>query len=789
MVTNPQKYKVILYIIAFICHGRLCHAQDSITTNDEKVIKAKSVIIVERYFNSLLNTISYTGAESTDIRDLIKQSFEDSARQIFLNDQIAVADDISNPEYSNSSNSPDVPVIRYLNAFNTFYGKSDANSVFFNDIRSSPVKRGKKNMYINIYFTSLFKNICLTKPSTPYMPAKRVAEIFIKRSTDNKWLIYISRIGFFNPADTLNDLLDNIIITKAVKQTNSSGLTDETMDSAARFNQYIDQARLEEKKRNYQTAINLYSRAIDLAPGKKDIYEARIKELNASFRILADLDEKYRAGYYKVAIKEYSELLKKPGLNSDYSNSDYYLGRGKCFDKMGQLTKSYNEQVRNYNDALNDYAKSYEYDNDNMETIRCRADLYARMKRNVEALIEYRTYLAKDPDDPTVYEAIANLHVLNGNLDQAIKDSDPALSEGNIDPVSKSKLNIEKGVLYVQKKDYSSAEDYFTRAIVLDSNNAFSYYNRGMVRIKMNKIQDAASDLVTARQKGFGSTNIMKIDSAAQLIFERGVYDHDIGHDDSALIFIDAAITVNPKKSYYYYARGECYFSKKDFGEAIKAYSVAIGLLINYPEAYYKRGLANMQLGKPADAIPDFTRTIQYNPQFYLAQKGIGDAYFALKDYKNCAASLETCLEMSSLREAHSPKTTTEIYNTIGNAYYRIKNYPKALDNYRKFLAFHPNEMPPAFDYEMGNTYMNIGKYDSSYSYLIKSYHSDPTNGHILYSVASCIYLSGNIEEALKWFERSFKTNALEKGFVDQDKLIGPLQDDKRFKDLKKKYL
>ena len=102
---------------------------------------------------------------------------------------------------------------------------------------------------------------------------------------------------------------------------------------------------MEEKKRNYQAAINLYSRAIDLAPEKRDIYEARIKELNTSFRILADLEEKYKAGYYKDAIKGYSELLKKPELNSDYSNSDYYLGRAKCFDKMGQLTKSYNEQV------------------------------------------------------------------------------------------------------------------------------------------------------------------------------------------------------------------------------------------------------------------------------------------------------------------------------------------------------------------------------------------------------------------------------------------------------------
>ena len=118
---------------------------------------------------------------------------------------------------------------------------------------------------------------------------------------------------------------------------------------------------------------------------------------------------------------------------------------------MGQLTKSYNEQVRYYHEALDDYSKSYEYDNDNMETIRCRADLYSRMDRNVEALTEYRIYLAKDPSDISVYEAMSDLHMRSGNLDQAIKDSDPALSQEGIDPVFKSKLNMAKGY-YTHKK-------------------------------------------------------------------------------------------------------------------------------------------------------------------------------------------------------------------------------------------------------------------------------------------------------------------------------------------------
>lgn len=118
-----------------------------------------------------------------------------------------------------------------------------------------------------------------------------------------------------------------------------------------------------------------------------------------------------------------------------------------------------------------------------------------------------------------------------------------------------------------------------------------------------------------------------------------------------------------------------------------------------------------------------------------------------------------------------------------------MKSYPKALDNYRRLLAFHLNEMPPSFNYEMGNIYLNMGKYDSANSYLVRSVRSDPSNGYILYSMASCFYLRGKTEESLKWFERSFKTKTLEKSFVDHDALLASLQNDKRFKDLKKKYL
>jgi tetratricopeptide (TPR) repeat protein len=170
-----------------------------------------------------------------------------------------------------------------------------------------------------------------------------------------------------------------VVVTEAKTQSESLGLMDETLEPADRFNLYIIQARIEENKRNYAAAIKMYSRAIELAPEKREVYEPRITELNSHLRILTGLEEKYKAGDYKAAVKGYTELLKKPELNAENFNSDYYLGRAKCFDKMGDLTKSYNEQVAYYDNAMRDYDKSYEYDKDNLETIQCRADLNKRM--------------------------------------------------------------------------------------------------------------------------------------------------------------------------------------------------------------------------------------------------------------------------------------------------------------------------------------------------------------------------------------------------------------------------
>jgi tetratricopeptide (TPR) repeat protein len=958
--------KKLSVFIALILLVKLASAQDSVTLDDVKIIKARAEFLITKTYYSLVNTISFTGADENGIKEMINQAIGEGERKIFLAKQVTIGDDVSSPNFRNSASSHDVSVEQYLNDINTLYQKSDDHSIIFGDVKTSNVKKGKKNMFIKVYFTSIFKNKCKASLDTPYVLTAREAEVYLKKTENNKWVTYISRISFLNPADTVNDFSDDIALIGVEKISGSASMDsaskvqlqqnfekelqqtelkkenekydaetkafnekmeagdkafanhefvlamdsyteaknmrpydiaprtkldkllkvqgDLKMDDESRFRQYIEGAALEVKMRNYQNAISLYNKALILKPQESGNLDPKIRDLNARVRILLDLNEKYKDGFYKEVIKAYTDHIKK-----DKTNSDFYLGRAKCYDKIGELTKSHNEQLKSYAEAMKDYSKSYDLDNNNLETIRRRGDLYKRMGKNLEALREYRTYLLVNKEDVSIYVEMSKLHLaINGSMDDAIGDLNDAL---NVD-LRNANLYYERGLLYAQKKDYSSADQNFSDAIKLDSNKALAYYNRGISRIKLKDIENASNDFATARRKGLDTASIGEIETIAESFFDRGLTKFRAGDRDSAMSLFNSAISIRPNQSNYWFNKGECYYAGGSYQDAFNAYSQAIALSPQYADAYQKRGLSNLHLNKNKEAINDFTKSLQFDTQLYESQKGLGDAYFALKDYKNSIPAYEACFEMKSFKSGDQGTLSAEIYNSIGKANFKLNDFAKALDNfksavkkkdafaeahynrgltyfklndsknaikeikyaitlqgnhyewnydlarvleeskiyeeaeyyfayaikmdsahmlndavyhhgfcnyklrnfsaalpdYQKSLPSLPDNTLAAAYNEMGNIYLNLRKYDSAYDCLNKSFLKDSTSGAVLYSIASCYYLKGNTEESFRWFERSFQTKMLEKSAVENDVLLAALKDDKRYKDLKKRY-
>lgn len=716
-------------------------AQDSITIKDAEEIRYKSESLIKREFKDLLNNIANTDIDLAETKKIIYNAHSGDRNRIFLSPKVVLEDDI-NPSFHSTYSSRDIDVEKYLNDFDLLYKKSDAPSISFNDVKASNIKKGK-TLYVKVYFTSFFRNQNKTT-DTAYTLNNRVAEIRIEKEK-NKWVPYISRVAFFNPADTANDISNDIqlilgnnsanstvtakdsasvaneqlsfemeqkekarkdavdedrketesfndLINKGDKALDANDFTGAlkfykdakdmrpydplpnskintankaksmaTITADQLFDQYIQKAVLSERERKYENAITLYNNAIVQKPSASNTYEPKIKELTAKFRVISELDEKYKAGLYKEDIKEYDAAIKK-----DNKNSDFYLGRGKCYEKLNELSR-----------ALKDYNLSYDADNSNLEVILLRAALYKRNGDYFKSLTDYRTYLTLNKENIRIYEEMADLRMLiNKNTGEAIKDLSDGLA---IDPKAAS-LYLKRGLLLMEKNDYRAADNNFSSVIKLDSNNAFAYYNRGKSQLLLNNPVTAGVDFDAARQKGLDDADIKNIDAYGSAYFQRSVGKFNASSKDSAITLAGYAIAINPLNSNYRFNRGEYYFSVPNYKEAINNYDEALVLDKNYIDALYKRGLAWYNLGNYKKAIENYSSAVKLNPQLFLAQKGLGDAYLALAEYNNAAGSYENFLQtIGSVKTTVNPNLVAEVYNALGKAYFAQNNYEKAL--------------------------------------------------------------------------------------------------------------
>ncbi|MEP7279990.1 MAG: tetratricopeptide repeat protein [Bacteroidota bacterium] len=798
-------------------------AQDAVTIKDAEEIKYKSESLIKREFRDLLNNIANTDIDLTETKKIIFNSHSGSRNKIFLSSKVLLEDDI-NPNFHSSNSSRDIEVEKYLNDFDLLYKKSDAPSVSFNDVKASNIKKGAY-LYLKVYFTSFFRNANKTNDAA-YALNNRVAEIRIEKEK-NRWVPYIARVGFFNPADTANDVSNDIVLVRPANANfTRSGATDSasiahaqmsfemeqkekarkdaieedrketqsfndlinkgdkaldgndftgalkfykdakdmrpydplaqskinnankvreraTITADQLYDQYIHKARLAENKREYQQAIGFYNDAIAQKPDQAAQYDAKKRELTDKFRVTSELDEKYKAGLYKEAIKEYDAAIKK-----NKNNSDLYLGRAKCYEKTNDLTR-----------AMKDYTQSYELDRNNLEAIQGRAALYQKNGDFFKSLTDYKTYLTINKENTDIYSAMADLRIrINKNTDEAIKDLNDGLA---VDPKATG-LYLKKGLLLLDKNDYRTADNNFSSAIQLDSNNALAYYNRGKSQLLLNNPLTAAVDFEQARQKGLDDKNTKNIEDYASTYFQRAANRFDQSSKDSAITLVGYAIAVDPANARYRFTRGEYYFSLNNYKEAINNYDQALTLNKDYIDALYKRGLAWHSLGNYKTALENYTNAVKLNPQLFVAQKAMGDAYLSMGEYNNASSSFEKFIQtVSNTKTPVSPSLVAEGYSGLGKSYFAANNYEKALAAFKNAVKKNP-AMAEALFYR-GFAYYKTNELNDAISDMSKAISMDNRHYEWQYQLARAYQDKKDFQNAAVFFNNCIKLDSLSK--------------------------
>jgi tetratricopeptide (TPR) repeat protein len=221
-----------------------------------------------------------------------------------------------------------------------------------------------------------------------------------------------------------------------------------------------------------------------------------------------------RKGLLDEAIVEYRQALKLQTTNRDARRrlADIYTLRGS----LPQAIEQYREILKTtQNDspvirfklarvlasskavpeAVTEYTRSLELDNDNTEAHRELASLFRKQNQLPEAEKHYREVLRLKPDDQEARNAVTASLVKDKRYDELAA----LLQQGaDLDP-SDSMARYKLGLVYEYVKKYDDSEAAYQKAIELKSDNAKALNALGRVYMKTGRFQEARQALEAAK--------------------------------------------------------------------------------------------------------------------------------------------------------------------------------------------------------------------------------------------------------------------------------------------------
>jgi Ca-activated chloride channel homolog len=108
-----------------------------------------------------------------------------------------------------------------------------------------------------------------------------------------------------------------------------------------------------------------------------------------------------------------------------------------------------------------------------------------------------------------------------------------------------------------------------------------------------------------------------------------------------------------------------------------------------------QKGIQAYQEGKFAEALQDFLSAKGVKPDLAELKNNTASALYQLKKYK------EAVDEFSRLDPSRLNLAKGDFYYNLGNSYYRLNQFPQALENYKKSLLQNPDDTDGKKNFEL----------------------------------------------------------------------------------------
>lgn len=210
------------------------------------------------------------------------------------------------------------------------------------------------------------------------------------------------------------------------------------------------------------------------------------------------------------------------------------------------------------------------------------------------------------------------------------KENPPTVSAEKIEL---AKQKVEEGDRLCKERKFDEAIKLFTEAIELNPNDADAYNDRGAV------LYDVKNNYAAA----LGDYN-KAIALNPELIwayYNRAMLYNNQENYDAALIDFDKAIELKPDFAKAHFYRATIFHRAEKYSEALAGYDKAVEFAPNFAEAYFQRGMIHFAEKNYNLAIAEYTKAIEVAPRFRAAYFQRGRSYEKLGDLENANADFE----------------------------------------------------------------------------------------------------------------------------------------------------